>query len=108
MLGKKSIHADECVKGNFIGADFGITQDLSRKLPDDWKAFNREFIPIYLQNYPDKTKVSAGLACGALWTISKGIQNGDMVLCPNGLGAYLVGEVIQGYSYRPGELDPFV
>lgn len=106
MLGKKSIYADECLKGNFIGAGFDVGMDLSGKLPDNWRHFNKEFIPIYLNNHPDKTKVSAGLACGALWTISKGIQNGDIVLCPNGSGSYLVGEVVGNYSYNQGAILP--
>jgi restriction system protein len=38
---------------------------------------------------------------GALWTVSKGIKVGDMVLCPNGSGSYLVGEVLDTYSYHP-------
>ena len=106
MLGKKSVHAEECLKGNFIGADFAIASDLTKKLPDNWKVFNKEFIPIYLKNRPDKTKVSAGLACGALWTIAKGIQKGDIVLCPIGEGAYLVGEVIEPYTYHEGHVLP--
>lgn len=100
MLGKKSMYADECFKGNFIGAGFDINMDLSGKLHDNWKHFNQEFIPIYLSVHPDKTKVSAGLACGALWTISKGIQVGDIVLCPNGCGSYLIGEITGGYTYN--------
>ena len=44
MLGAKSIHADECYKGNFIGADFDIKQDLTGKLPDNWRDFNATFI----------------------------------------------------------------
>ena len=48
MLGKKSIHAAECFAGNFIGTDFGIDQDLTKKLPEEWREFNKEFIPIYL------------------------------------------------------------
>lgn len=28
MLGAKSMYADECLKGDFIGADFGIDFDL--------------------------------------------------------------------------------
>ena len=31
MLGKKSVYAEECYKGNFIGADFGIDIDLIDK-----------------------------------------------------------------------------
>lgn len=104
MLGQKSVHAEECFNGNFIGTDFGINQDLTNKLPDDWRAFNRGFIPVYLATHPDKTKIAAGLACGALWTVSKGIQNGDVVLCPEGTGKYRVGEVNGGYYYQPGKI----
>jgi len=84
MLGQKSVYAAECFAGNFIGTDFGIDQDLTKKLPEEWRAFNQEFIPIYLAKHPDKTKIGAGLACGALWTVSKGITRGDLVLCPDG------------------------
>ena len=90
MLGRKSIYAEEAYKGGFIGADFGLDIDLSNKLPDNWREFNKEFIPIYLAKRPDKTKVAAGLACGSLHTISKGIQIGDIVLCPDGKGNYYV------------------
>lgn len=106
MLGKKSIHADECFKGNFIGADYGINQDLSKQLPDNWRFFNQKFIPVYLQGHSGKSKITAGLACGALWTIAKGIHMGDIVLCPNGDGAYLVGEVIENYTYTPDKNLP--
>lgn len=92
MLGRKSVQAADCFSGNFIGADFGIHQDLSQQLPEDWKEFNKQFIPVFLAGFPDKTKISAGLACGALWTISKGIKKGDLVLCPDGAGNYRVGE----------------
>ena len=106
MLGKKSAHAEECLKGKFIGADFGISSDLTGQLPDNWKLFNQKFIPIFLENQPGKTRVSAGLACGALWTVSKGIMKGDIVLCPNGEGSYLIGEVISDYSYHPNKNLP--
>lgn len=33
MLGQKSKFAEDCFKGNFIGADFNILQDLSNDLP---------------------------------------------------------------------------
>lgn len=102
MLGAKSIHADECYKGNFIGAGFGIEQDLSKHLPDNWREFNLKFIPIWLKSHPDKSKVSAGLSCGALWTISKGIGIGDIVFCPNGTGGYYVGEATSNYFYVEG------
>ncbi|MDF0642947.1 MAG: endonuclease NucS [Nitrospira sp.] len=104
MLGQGSAYAQECFIGNFIGTDFGITQDLREKLPDEWRAFNREFIPIYLAAHPGKTKISAGLACGALWTVSKGIKRDDIVLCPDGTGKYRVGEVTGDYYYEPDKV----
>jgi len=100
MLGAKSIYADECFRGNFIGADFGIDFDLSNQLPDNWREFNQKFIPIWLKKNEGKSKISAGLACGALWTISKGIQKGDVVLCPNGTGSYYIGEVVDNYAFH--------
>ena len=106
MLGKKSIYAKDCFAGNFIGVDFEIPQDLTHKLPEEWRKFNREFTPIFLASHPDKKKISAGLACGSLWTVSKGIKTGDIVLCPDGSGRYRVGEVSGDYFYRPSEFLP--
>lgn len=106
MLGKKSVFADQCFAGNFIGADFGIAEDLSDKLPDEWRAFNKQFILVFLAARPEKTKIGAGLACGALWTVAKGIKKGDIVLSPDGAGAYRIGEVTGEYQYAPGQILP--
>lgn len=106
MLGRKSIYADEAFRGNFIGADFGLEMDLKNKLPENWRDFNKEFIPIFLAKNIDKTKVAAGLACGMLWTISKGILIGDIILCPDGKDSYLVGEVTSDYNFHKGEVLP--
>jgi len=106
MLGQKSVFAEECFSGGFIGADFGIHQDLSRKLPEEWREFNKEFIPIHLKLHPGKTKIGAGLACGSLWTVSKGIQKGDLAICPDGSGKYRVAEVTGDYYYEAGTSLP--
>jgi restriction system protein len=106
MLGAKSIHAEECFKGNFIGADFNINTDLTNNLPDNWRDFNQKYIPQWLSTHPGKNKISAGLACGALWTISKGIQKGEIVLCPNGSGSYYIGEVVNNYFYKSNTILP--
>lgn len=106
MLGRQSVHVAECIAGGFIGADFGIEQDLSGKLPDEWRQFNAAFIPVFLASRPGKSKIAAGLACGALWTVAKGIQAGDIVLCPDGTGRYHVGEVQGGYRYSPSQVLP--
>ena len=104
MLGKGSDRAQECISGNFIGVGFNIHQDLTNKLPDEWRAFNREFIPVYLENNPGKSKVAAGLACGAIWTVSKGVKIGDIILSPDGEGHYHVGEVTGNYFYQLDDL----
>ncbi len=106
MLGKKSIFAETCFNEGFIGADFEINQDLSNDLPENWRDFNAKFRNIYLSNHPGKTNVGAGLACGFLWTVSKGIKIGDTVLCPDGFGAYHVGLVTGNYQYVPGSILP--
>ncbi len=106
MLGRKSAYAEEAYKGNFIAAGFVKDKDLAHHLPDNWRDFNKEFIPIFLEQNPNKTKVSAGLACGMLWTIVKGVQVGDVVLCPDGKGKYYAGEVTGGYEYHKGQTLP--
>jgi restriction system protein len=106
MLGRKSVHAAECISGGFIGTDFGIQEDLSRKLPEEWRAFNKQFIPVYQANNPGKSKISAGLACGAIWTVSKGIKPNDVILSPDGTGTYRIGEVLGEYYYAAGQILP--
>jgi restriction system protein len=106
MLGRKSTHAAECFRDGCIGADFTIDEDLTRKLPDQWRDFNKAYIPIFISNNPGKSKITAGLACGALWTIAKGIKQGDIVLSPDGSGTYKIGEVLGEYYYAKGNYLP--
>lgn len=102
LLGLKGIFADQCFKGNFIGMDIGINEDLTPNLPEDWREFNRKFIPVFLGLHPGKSRVAAGLACGNLVTVAKDIKIGDIVLCPTGTGIYRVGEITSNYFYAPG------
>lgn len=106
ILGAGNAHAQTCLQGGYIGMDYDIAQDLTGRLPDDWRTFNREFIPIYLAAHPDKSRIAAGLACGMLWTVAKGMERGDMVLCPDGTGAYHVGEIVDDYVYAPAAVLP--
>lgn len=98
-LGKGGQYADEARTGGYICAGFLRDVDLTGKLPDNFREFNTQFVPIYLEKNPEKTRIGAGLACGQLWTISKGIKKGDIVLSPNGQGEYIVGEVSGDYQY---------
>lgn len=106
MLGRGSQHAEACFSGGFIGADFEIHQDLAGHLPDNWRTFNAEFRDVFIRNRPGSSKIAAGLACGFLWTIAKGIRPGDTVLSPDGSGRYRVGEVTGEYIYKPGDVLP--
>ena len=108
MLGKAGVHAEDCYKGGFIGVDFNFGIDLTTELnkAEDWRQFNKALIPIYLKNHPEKTKIAAGLSCGFTWTVTKGIEIGDVVICPKGEGKYYVGEISSEYQYVPGELLP--
>ena len=58
------MHAEECFAGGFIGTDYNLLQDLTGHLPDEWRAFNKKFIPVLLEREPGKNRISAGLAVG--------------------------------------------
>lgn len=105
MLGKKSVHAEMCFQDSFIGIN-DHTGDLTGRLPEEWRSFNRAMIPVFLQARPEKSKIAAGLACGVMWTVCKGMLTGDIVLCPDGSGRYRVGEISGDYVYQPGGLLP--
>ena len=106
MPGAKSKHIKECIEQEFIGGDWDFPGDLTGHLPDNWREFNKAYIPVFLEKHPDKTKVAAGLACGMLHTICKGMPVGSRVLCPDGTGVYRVGEVISDYCYDPSKVLP--
>lgn len=99
MLGA---HSALALSGGFIGADYGIAEDFSQLPQEQWRSFNSYFIPKYLAQYPDKTKIAAGLAGGFIWHIAYGIKNGDIVLCLDEAGIYHVGEVNGEFYYHPG------
>lgn len=106
MLGRKSANAIDGIEGGFVAAGWLPGIDLTGKFPDEWREFNRAMIPIYLEENPDKSKVAAGLACGMLHTICKGLSKGDVVVTPDPDGNYHFGEVIGDYVYDPGYALP--
>lgn len=106
MLGRAGMYARECRDNGYIGAHFDIDVDLSDSLYENWRDFNKKFIPLWMANVPGKSTTSAGLACGFLWTIVKGLKIGDIVLCPSGEGYYFVGVIDGDYYYVPNEILP--
>ena len=101
MLGRAGRFAKMCREEGYIGANFDIWKDLSDSLPDNWRQFNEQIIPLWLEKNPEKSKTAAGVACGFLWTIVKGLQVGDVVLSPSGEGTYYVGTIAGDYYYVP-------
>lgn len=101
MLGRKSIYAEEGIEGGWIGGGWLHGIDLTGKFPDQWRDFNREMIPVYLDQNPGKSKVAAGLACAMLHTICKGAKVGDIVLTPDTDGMIHFGEITGEYFYDP-------
>lgn len=60
MLGKGSMFAEECYKNGFVGADFDMDIDLTGKLPNHWRGFNKLFVPVYLEKHPGPQKLQLG------------------------------------------------
>lgn len=106
FLGKGSMYAKMCRQEGFIGSEFDIKRDLSDSLYDNWRDFNKKYIPLWMAIVPGKTTTAAGLICGYTWTIIKGLQKGDIVLCPSGEGFYYVGTITSNYYYVPNENLP--
>lgn len=101
MLGSGGRFADACREEGYIGANFDLPFDLSDSLFENWRDFNAKFIPVWMEKHPDKSKTSAGLACGFLHTIAKDLKIGDIVLSPSGKGFYYVGTIASDYYYVP-------
>jgi len=99
-LGNEMAFADLAREEGFVGVDFGIKQDLTGRLPENWRDFNKEFIPYLIALDAQKTKVSAGLNSGMTWTLSKGIEVGDIVLSPTTDGTFIVGRISGPYEFK--------
>jgi len=106
VLGKGGQYVEEAKAGGFICAGTLSDIDFSGKLPDEWRDFNHTFASIWLAQHPGKTRIGAGLACGQLWTIAKGVKKGDIVMSRIAPGEYMVGEVVSDYMYLAGHEMP--
>lgn len=76
-LGRGGLLAKDAVQRGYIAVDYGMADDFTDRFSDELAAFNRTNIPCFPEPTPGKTKVAAGLACGTIWTVGKGIQEGD-------------------------------
>ncbi|MEP2942343.1 MAG: endonuclease NucS domain-containing protein [Hyphomicrobiales bacterium] len=101
MLGKQSANAEDAINGGFVCAGFLFGMDLTGKFPDEWRKFNEKMRPVWLEQNPGRSKVAAGLACGMLHTICKGMKKGDIIISPTSDGTFHFGEITGDYFYDP-------
>lgn len=108
VLGKQHSFAKDCFENGYVGVNFNMDIDFSNDLPENWRDFNRKYIPEYLSRHPDASKVKAGLACAAIYTLSKFLNVGDWVLCPDGKGNYHIAEISGDYLYVESDVEDFL
>lgn len=102
MLGEHGKYLEECVGNNFVGTDFLSGLDLTLTDISDEAAWRKAMISKYLEFFPDRSVGTARNAVGFLWTVSFGLQPGDVILASNGEGYYRVGVINGSYYYTPG------
>ena len=90
-------------KNNFIGADYDLSTNLTNYLFDNWREFNAKFVPEIIKLNPEKSKVGAGLICGVLWTLCKGIKEDAIVFCQDKNKDYHLCKVSSNYIYSKEE-----
>jgi restriction system protein len=79
ILGAQNKFANTAFQEGFIGVGFLPNLDLTNQFPENWREFNKKFVPIFLKEYIGKSKVAAGLSCATIWTIGRGVKIGDIV-----------------------------
>lgn len=99
FLGSGGRHIATCVENGFIGVDYGFKESLSPYLSDDNAESRTKMRPTYFKYNPNQSPVGAGLSCSVLWTVSQGMQRGDVVICPDGKGNYFSAEVSGEYRF---------
>jgi restriction system protein len=87
---------------SWVGTGWLDSIDLTGKFPDNWRDFNKEFIPVAMEKFGMGSKVSAGLACGQTWTLGFGLSKNDLIVSPNGQGQYQIGRITGDYFYEEG------
>jgi restriction system protein len=100
--GRGAQFAEEMVQAGYVGVDFIGDYDIRPHLGGGAEVFRGAMNGVYQEMYPEKTRVSVGLAMGNLWAACEGIAEGDLVLAPKPDRTYQYGIVAGGYEYHPG------
>ncbi|MDJ0357668.1 endonuclease NucS domain-containing protein [Paenarthrobacter sp. PH39-S1] len=95
-------NAEEMINAGYLGVGFIRDYDIKPHLGSGAAAFRAAMNTVYLEMYPDKSRIAAGLAMGNLWAACEGISEGDMVLAPKPGRTYQFGIVTGGYEFHSG------
>jgi restriction system protein len=90
------------IEAGYLGVDFIGDYDIRPHLGGGAEVFRGAMNSIYLEMYPEKSRIAAGLAMGNLWAACEGISEGDLVLAPKPDRTYQYGVVTGGYEYHAG------
>jgi len=104
MLGKGSSLLQDALTNEYVGVGWFAETPLLDKETTSYstlREFNNRWTPVYLSKHPDKSKVTAGLACGCTYTVCFEMSQGDIVLSPKGDGTYVVGIISGDYEFVP-------
>lgn len=101
-VGKNAAYLADALANNYVGTGWMIEIDLTGRFPDDWRAFNKQYIPVVKVTDHIESNIGAGLACGMTWTLGYSVSEGDVVLVPTGKSSYRVARVTGPYAYAPG------
>ena len=99
-LGQGASHFAQASSESWVGTGWLENLDLSGRFHDNWRDFNKEFIPVAMAEYGMTSKVSAGLACGQTWTLCFGLGKNDLIVSPNGQGQYQIGRITGDYYFQ--------
>jgi restriction system protein len=94
------------IEAGYSGVDFLGAYDIRPHLGGGADNFRGALNSVYLDMYPGKSRIAAGLAMGNLWAACEGIVEGDIILAPIPDRTYQYGVVTGGYEYHPGTALP--
>lgn len=105
-LGKNAQYLEDALEHGYIGTGWMAETDLTGTFPENWRDFNKVYVPQLVASGECGSNVAAGLASGMTWTVASFINEGDLVLVPTGSSKYKVARVIGPYIYVPGQPLP--
>lgn len=94
----------EFKNNDYVGVSYGLKTDISADLFENWRDFNKKYIDKVIEISGGlKSRVGAGLNCGVIWTLSKGVEIGNIILCQDEDKNYHACRVTSQYFYSEQE-----